>query len=169
MYTYCSVYFGSDRTYWYRTNERGYTAGMKVIVPVRNNGIWEIGTIASVLKFNVNDLPYPLTKTKGIVQKAGYFSKLKVFLHNYLIQNSKYPPIDISVATVETPKGDVTYCTCDVERGLFRLSMKNVEADILLIENYPASDVADIPLDAKKKLEERLQSIGKTVRGRSFK
>ena len=38
-HTYCKVKFDDEKTYWYRTNDYGFRAGMKVIVPVTNFNI----------------------------------------------------------------------------------------------------------------------------------
>ena len=158
---YCSVRFDDEKTYWYRTNEHGYKTGMKVIVPVSNNGLWKIGTVVGVQKFNTEDVPYPLTQTKGIVQKAGFFAQSKVDQHNNEIQKAKYPPIDISIADTDTSKGNVTYCTCARERDLFRRLMKRYKEKYTLIENYPISAETDIPPSAQRALKKRLKAIEK--------
>lgn len=165
---YCSVRFDDEKKYWYRTNERGYKTGMKVIVPVSNNGLWKIGTVVDVQKFKTEDVPYPLTRTKGIVRKAGLFAQSKVDQHNTEIQKYKYLPIDISIADTDTLKGKVTYCTCARERELFRTAMKKYKEKYILIENYPVSAESEIPLSAQRALKKRLKAINKIKREREL-
>ncbi len=158
-HTYCRVRFDDENTYWYRTNEYGFKAGMKVIVPISNNGLWKIGTIVEVQKFDAEDVPYPLIRTKGIVSKAGFFAEGKIASHNKMIERSKYPPIDISLASVKTARGNVTYCTCARERDLHRKLIAYNKEPFILIENYPVSSESAIPREALKELNRREKAI----------
>lgn len=158
-HTYCSVKFDDEKTYWYRTNSYGFRAGMKVIVPVSNNGLWKIGTIVETRVVTAQDAPYPLTRTKGIVEKAGFFADAKVKTHNRQIERSKYPPIDISIASVKTRHGSVTYCTCARERDLHRKLIAINKEPYVLIENYPVAKESDIPREALKELNARIKRI----------
>ena len=83
---------------------------MKVIVPVSSNGKWKIGTITEVQKFDIDNVPYPLIRTKGIVGKAGFFAQSKIDSHNKKIERSKYMPIDISSGQPRCPKQYMLYC-----------------------------------------------------------
>lgn len=160
-YIYCSIRFDDEKTYWYRTNEHGYHAGDKVIVPVSNNGLWKIGTIVEVIKFRAEEVPYPIIRTKGIVQKAGFFAQTKVDNHNKEIERSKYPPIDVSIADVKTPRGRIVYCTCKRERDLHRELLRINKESYITIENYPLSAETDIPRQARKELERRIKGLQK--------
>ena len=156
---YCSVRFDDERAYWYRTNSYGFRAGMKVIVPVSDNGLWRIGTIVETRIVTAENAPYPLLRTKGIVETAGLFAESKVEAHNRQIVRSKYPPIDISVASVKTRRGPVTYCTCTRERELHRKLIRINKEPYVVIENYPAAKESEIPREALKELNARLQRI----------
>lgn len=158
-HTYCSVRFDDEKTYWYRTNSYGFRAGMKVIVPVSNNGLWKIGTIVETRVVTAENAPYPLIRTKGIVEKAGFFADSKVKTHNRQIERSKYPPIDISISSVKTRHGSVTYCTCARERDLHRKLIEINKEPYVLIENYPVAKESDIPREAVKELNARLKRI----------
>ena len=147
-YFYYLVKFEDEKTYWYRSNQMSYKSGMKVIVPVSNNGLWKIGTVTEVHIIHTDNVPYPLIRTKGIVQKAGFFAQSKVNQHNNEINSSKYPPIDISLADVETTNGKVVYCTCLRERQLHRELISINQEPFILIENYPPSPEKDIPVEA---------------------
>lgn len=160
-FIYCRVQFDDEKTYWYRTNEHGYKSGMKVIVPVSNNGLWKIGTITEVQKFDIDNVPYPLIRTKGIVEKAGFFAQSKVDSHNKEIERSKYPPIDISIADVKTSQGRIVYCTCKRERDLHRELLRINKEPFITIENYPLSAETDIPLEARRELERRIKGLQK--------
>ena len=160
-YFYYLVKFEDEKTYWYRSNQPNYKSGMKVIVPVSNNGLWKIGTVTEVHIIHTDNVPYPLIRTKGIVQKAGFFARSKVDQHNNEISRSKYPPIDISLADVETANGKVVYCTCPRERQLHRELVSINQEPFILIENYPPSPEKDIPIEAQKNLKKRLKGIEK--------
>ena len=153
--TYCSVSFGDDRSYWYRTNEYGFRAGDKVIVPVSNNGLWKIGTILNVKRCYTDEAPYPPNRTKGIVEKAGLLSSGKVDKHNLQINNAEYPPMDISISSIDTPAGRVTYCTCARERNILRKKMERYKGKYVLIENYPVAQESEIPIEALNRLNKR--------------
>lgn len=152
-YNYYLVKFDDERTYWYRSLSAFHRLGTKVIVPISNNGKWKIGTIAGKQKFVLKDVPYPLIKTKGIIQEAGLLSENKVALHNTEIDGSKYPPIDISIASIKTRKGMIEYLTCQRERELLRETLKKRNKKIVIIENYPVSDFSEIPLEAQERLK----------------
>ncbi len=141
---------------------------MNVIVPVTNNGMWKIGLIVDVKVFSAEAVPYPLIQTKGIVGKAGWLAKSKVEQHNKEIERSKFPPIDISIADVDTASGKVTYCTCIRERDLFRKAIAGYKEKYILIENYPPSAETDIPRAAQKQLQKRLKAIEKLKREREL-
>ena len=158
-YIYCAVRFDSERTYWYRTNERGLCEGMKVIVPISDNGLWKIGTITETKAVTARNLPYPLDKTKGIVETAGMFAESRVEKHNRQIQQSKYPPVDISVAYIGTKQGRIKYITCARERELLRKRAESSDKKPVIIENYPAAREKDIPPEALKLLEMRLKNM----------
>ena len=160
-YFYYLVKFEDEKTYWYRSNQLSYKSGMKVFVPVSNNGLWKIGTVTEVHIIHNDNVPYPLIRTKGIVQKAGFFAQSKVDQHNNQINGSKYPPIDISLADVETTNGKVVYCTCSRERQLHRELIGINQEPFILIENYPPSPEKDIPVEAQKNLKKRLKSLEK--------
>lgn len=151
---------GAD-CYWYRTNAAGFRVGMKVIVPISGIGLWKIGTITETRTVTEDDAPYPVLKTKGIVAKAGLFSESKVKSHNDKIKKSKYNPIDISVAEIKTRRGTVKYCTCARERELERKLIDMYKEPFILIENYPVSKESDIPREALKRLNDRLNKIKK--------
>ena len=160
-FIYCRVQFDDEKTYWYRTNEHGYKPKMKVIVPVSSNGLWKIGTITEVQKFGIDNVPYPLIRTKGIVEKAGIFAQSKINSHNKEIERSKYQPIDISIADVKTPRGRIVYCTCKRERDLHRELLRINKEPFITIENYPLSAEMDIPREARKELERRIKGLQK--------
>ena len=162
-HTYCKVKFDDEKTYWYRTNDYGFMAGMKVIVPVTGNGLWKIGTIVEAAVYKTEDVPYPLIRTKGIVGKAGFFAESKVRSHNALINKSKYPPIDISLADVQTKNGKVVYCTCARERELIRQGETMLQNPRLLIENYPVSKESAIPKEALKRMRDFIQKRNKLL------
>ena len=160
-FTYCRVQFDDEKTYWYRTNGHGYKAGMKVIVPVSSNGIWKIGTITEAQKFDIDSVPYPLIRTKGIVAKAGFFAQSKINSHNKEIESSEYPPIDVSIADVKTPQGRIVYCTCKRERDLHRELLRINKLPFITIENYPPSPERDIPKEARQELKRRIKGLQK--------
>ena len=160
-YFYYLVKFEDEKTYWYRSNQLSYKSGMKVVVPISKNGLWKIGTVTEVHIIHTDNVPYPLIRTKGIVQKAGFFAQSKVDQHNNQINRSKYPPIDISLADVETANGKVVYCTCLRERQLHRELVSINQEPFILIENYPPSPEKDIPIEAQKNLKKRLKGLEK--------
>ena len=160
-HTYCKVKFDDEKTYLYRTNDYGFRAGMKVIVPVGNNGLWKIGTIVEAAVYKIQEVPYPLIRTKGIVGKAGFFAESKIRSHNAMIERCKYPPIDISLADVQTRNGKVVYCTCARERELFRKLEAINKEPFVLIENYPVSKENDIPYEAKESMILKIKRLNK--------
>lgn len=152
-YNYYLVKFDDDKTYWYRSNSAFHRVGTKVIVPVSNNGKWKIGAIVGKQQFKAEEVPYPLVKTKGIVQEAGWFSEGKVKAHNNQIEASKYPPYDISIATIKTRHGSEQYITCQRERDLAKEMLLRRNKKFVIIENYPVADYNDIPYEVKKRLK----------------
>lgn len=152
-YNYYLVKFDDEKTYWYRSNSAFHCIGSKVIVPISNNGKWKIGTIAGKQQFKAKEVPYPLVKTKGIVQDAGWLSEGKVKTHNNLIETSKYPPYDISIATIKTQHGSEQYITCRRERDLVKEMLLRRNKRLIVIENYPVADFNDIPDEAQKRLK----------------
>ena len=158
-HNYCKVTFDGKKTYWYRTNDRSFHAGMKVIVPVTNNGLWKTGTIVEAAVYKAEEVPYPLIRTKGIVGKAGLFANLKIKSHNARIERSKYSPIDISLADVQTRNGKVIYCTCARERELFRKLETINNEPYVLIENYPVSKERSIPVEARERMIQRIKML----------
>lgn len=163
-YNYYLVKFDDEKKYWYRSGILGYQVGKKVIVPISNNGKWKIGLVAERHKFKSSEVPYPINKTKGIVQNAGLFSDGKVSHHNNLIEKSKYPPYDISVATVNTKQGPVRYITCRQERNLIKSDILSKRKDIIIIETYPAASFDEIPSEAQAILREKQRKIQEVQR-----
>ena len=153
-YNYYLVKFDDEKTYWYRSNSAFHRIGTKVIVPISNNGKWKIGTIAGKQQFKAKDVPYPLVNTKGIIQEAGLLSEGKVKTHNNLIETSKYPPHDISIATIKTRHGPERYITCQRERDLTKEMLLRRNKKLVVIENYPVADYGDIPYEAQERLKD---------------
>ena len=143
-YIYCKVSFGTDAKYYYRTDRRGIKVGDQVVVPVSNNGKWKIGTVETVEKYSLRSVPYPLDRTKGIVDKVGFGSKRKVKRHNAEIDNSKYPPMDISLRNLKTKKGYVSVITTAEERERIKRNQKY--GKLVLIENYPPATREEVKL-----------------------
>ena len=146
-YRYYLVQFDNGRTAWYRSDEGGYKAGMKVIVPITDNGMWDIALIAEAKRFAQKQLPCPLTQTAGIVCKAGITAKHKVKAHNDRLAKCKQKTIDISTMSVRTRKGTVSYVTCKEERELFR---RKLGRKVRLIESCPPVKFSQIPKQAQK-------------------
>lgn len=162
-YYYYAVRFDTEKTYWYRASSGGFRLGTKVIVPVTNNGKWEIGTVEEKIKCTTKDAPYPMEKTKGIVKRAGWFGNGAVRRHNKKIENSPYPPFDISHASVQTKSGTVEYITCRRERELLKRS-SFCSGKRAIIENYPPVGLRDIPAEARLRLREKLRQIREAER-----
>lgn len=154
-YSYYMIKFDDEKTYWYRSNSAFHRIGAKVIVPISNNGKWKIGTIVGKQQFKVKEVPYPIVETKGIVQEAGLFSEGKIKAHNNQIETSKFPPYDISVATIDTKHGQVRYITCQRERDLTKEMLMKRNIKLIVIENYPVADYSDIPYEAQKRLKDK--------------
>ena len=146
-YRYYLMQFDNGKTAWYRSNEGGYKVGVKVIVPITNNGMWDIGMIVEAKRFTEKEVPCPLTQTAGIVCKAGITAKHKVKAHNDLLTKCKQKTVDISTMSVKTRKGIVTYVTCKEERELFRRKLGRKAA---LIETCPPAKFSEIPKEAQK-------------------
>ena len=148
LFVYCKVSFGTKSTYYYRTNHQGIKVGDRVIVPVSDNGKWNIGTVVAVEKYSLQTVPYPLNKTKGIVSKAGFLSKRKVNRHNAKIEMSKYPPLDISQKSLKTKEGYISVITTSAERE--RIRKKEKHGKLVLIENYPPATREEVQLWSKE-------------------
>lgn len=133
-FIYCSVSFGTGRTYYYRTSSKKIKSGDRVIVPV-TAGKWKIGMVVSVNKYSRDKVPYPLNKTKGIIAKAGRGSEKKVKRNNKYIDNSKYPPLNISRKSIYTANGYVSVIMTSAERKAIKKQYRNFKTPI--IENYP--------------------------------
>ena len=90
-HTYCKVKFDDEKTYWYRTNDYGFRAGMKVIVPVTNNGLWKIGTIVEATVYKTEDVPYI-----GLAERWGAGSTKiadgDIIKLNEPVDSQDYPP-----------------------------------------------------------------------------
>ena len=153
---------------------RNINAYLRVAVTVFNycraqiNKLGIFCTIVEKAVYKTEEVPYPLIRTKGIVRKAGFFAKSKVKSHNAQIERSPYPPIDISIADVQTRNGKVTYCTCARERELFRTLEAINNHPYVLIENYPVSKESDIPYEARKELQRRMKNLRDWEKQRSL-
>lgn len=155
VYFYYLIKFGDGKTYWYRFGSGAFKVGTSVIVPVTNNGLWQIGTVENVGKYTVENLPKPIVSTMGIVGKAGIFAKRKIKLHNAVIQKSPNAPIDISKSSVETANGVIEYITCKRERQFLMEENENGEQRVI-IENYPVASERDVPKEALIRLKNLL-------------
>lgn len=163
-YFYFRVRFDGEKQYWYRSPSGGYFVGDKVIVPVSNNGLWKIGTVTEKIKCKRNEVPYPLNQTKGVAGKAGLFAEGKVKRHNRAIEESKYPPYDISVAAIKTKDGYREYITCRAERELVRNALRERGDKRLVIENYPTAGLHEIPPEAEKRVRDTKRKIAEEQR-----
>lgn len=81
-YIYCQVTFDGTKTYYYRTNDTRINVGTQVIVPVGKYNAWKIGTVMSVGLFMRKAVPYPINKTKEILNIAGANAVRKVERYN---------------------------------------------------------------------------------------
>lgn len=71
MRTYCKVAFeDSERTFYYRTRNPELKVGDKVYVPFGRDFDKRIGAIISMEDFLGSEAPFPLWKTKHIVDKV---------------------------------------------------------------------------------------------------
>ncbi len=71
IYTYCGVLFPSAlRPYSYLTKDETIKIGDTVIVPAGNNNEKAQGTVVSVGQYTRLAAPYPVEKTKEIIEKA---------------------------------------------------------------------------------------------------
>ena len=67
-YLYCSVSFGgSPRSYYYRTDDPRIAPGDAVRVPFGEEE--RAGVVEAVGRFSAQDVPYPLERTKWILEK----------------------------------------------------------------------------------------------------
>ncbi|MBR4949728.1 MAG: hypothetical protein IKZ25_03015 [Clostridia bacterium] len=70
-YTYCKVAFEDlDRTFYYRTRNPNLKIGDKVIVPFGKDLNAKEGMIVSIKNYKGSEAPYPLEKTKHIIEKV---------------------------------------------------------------------------------------------------
>lgn len=70
QYIYCSLSFGNGKkTYYYRTEDDNIEEGDLVVVPVGIDNHEAEALVVKVEYFNKEDLPFPLEKTKFIIEK----------------------------------------------------------------------------------------------------
>ncbi|MHC5099538.1 hypothetical protein ACYSNN_06790, partial [Peptoniphilus genitalis] len=70
QYIYCSLSFGSgEKTYYYRTEDDEIEEGDSVIVPVGPDNHEAVAFVDKVEYFYKEDVPFPLEKTKFIIEK----------------------------------------------------------------------------------------------------
>ena len=70
-HTYCSISFdNSEKTFYYRTRNPELKVGDMVYVPVGNKYEKKAGRIVSMEDVLGKDAPYPLIKTKYIIEKV---------------------------------------------------------------------------------------------------
>lgn len=70
QYIYCSLAFGSSKkAYYYRTEDDNIEEGDLVIVPVGSDNHEAEALVVKVEYFNKEDVPFPLNKTKFIIEK----------------------------------------------------------------------------------------------------
>lgn len=81
-YTYGVVTFDGGKGYHYRISSDKIHIGDSVIVPVGKYDAWKIGTIVSIDTYGRFNVPYPLGKTKFILDLAGSNADKKVEKHN---------------------------------------------------------------------------------------
>ena len=154
-YIYCAVTFDGQKNYWYRTNDRGYRVGDKVIVPVSNKCKWDQGVITKVEKYSADKVPFPLDKTKGIVSKCGFWGEAKIKNHNDALAKCKAGALDISVFAVKTKKGYVEVITTAEEREHFKKN--KTYSRFFLIEAFPPAvpeQVASRPPEWKERMKD---------------
>lgn len=71
VHTYCKVYFhDSGKAYYYRTRNPEIQIGDMVYVPVGRNYEKRIGKVISMEDYIGHDVPYPLERTKHIIDIA---------------------------------------------------------------------------------------------------
>lgn len=69
-YIYCGVMFPyQDRIYQYRTEDKTIRPGDMVIVPVGEDNEEKTARVVSVDIYRYTDVPYPIHKTKMIIEK----------------------------------------------------------------------------------------------------
>ncbi len=71
IYTYCTVTFGSSRTYDYICDLPGVCVGDDVVVPVGEEDSERIARVVSVNEYRYDEVPYPIAKTKRVIAKYG--------------------------------------------------------------------------------------------------
>lgn len=71
IHTYCSVSIeGFDRTFYYRTRNPSIAIGDKVYVPFGRSYEKVVGTVIDMEDFVGREAPFPLSKTKHILDKV---------------------------------------------------------------------------------------------------
>ncbi len=70
-YIYCTVTFGSSRTYDYICEIPDISVGDEVIVPVGEDEIEKIAKVTDINEYRYDEVPYPVAKTKKIIAKYG--------------------------------------------------------------------------------------------------
>ena len=70
-YTYCTVTFGSSRTYDYISELPDISVGDEVIVPVGEDETEKLAKVTSISEYRYDKVPYPVLKTKRIIAKYG--------------------------------------------------------------------------------------------------
>lgn len=71
VYTYCSVTFGSTRTYDYICDIREVKVGDEVVVPVGEEDTERIAKVVALNEYRYDEVPYPVAKTKRVIAKYG--------------------------------------------------------------------------------------------------
>jgi hypothetical protein len=69
-YIFCSVVFGSGRSYYYRTDDDTLQVGDSVIVPVRSEGETTVAEIEQIEYFSEADVPMPIDRVKFIIRRS---------------------------------------------------------------------------------------------------
>lgn len=68
--TYCRVSFGEyNHLYFYRTDDESMQVGDRVIVPAGPDNIELAAVVREIRMYDLENLPYPLNKTKYIIRK----------------------------------------------------------------------------------------------------
>lgn len=67
---YCSVVFSPyQKRYYYKSTDENIITGDLVVVPVGENDHEQMGVVKKVELFDVDNVPFPLSKTKVIIRK----------------------------------------------------------------------------------------------------
>lgn len=72
-YIYCSLSFGTDKTYYYKTTDESIKVGDDVVVLVGSSNKKTIASVVKVERFSVGNTPYPPNATKDIIGKCTLF------------------------------------------------------------------------------------------------